>query len=110
MKLMDSINNRILTTPTSIVTVVNEILQVILDVIVKDITASQHLYLQLREVYSQQAAYLARGLVEPMTLSANLMSQVYIITHNAARQSGNTVLPEELAKVSRLQVSNDELF
>jgi hypothetical protein len=107
---MDSINNRILTTSTSIPTLVNQIVKRILNVIMKDIAASQQLYLQLSEVYSQQAAYLARGLVEPMTLSANLMSQVYIITLNAARQSGSTVSPEELAKVNRLQVSNDKLF
>jgi hypothetical protein len=106
---MDSLNKRILKTSTSIVTLVNSIVVKVEQVVNEDIAASEKLSTQLKDVYSWQMAFMARGLAEPMKICATLMSQVHIIIVNSVTKLRDNLSTVELATVNSLQVNEDNI-
>jgi hypothetical protein len=104
LNLLVSLDQRILKTSTSIVTLVNSIEAQVKKLVIGDIAASKEFYTQLKDVYSQRTVFMARGFAEPMKLCASLMSQVHITMVNSVTIPGYSLTNEEKVKIGRLQV------
>jgi hypothetical protein len=89
---------------TSIANLVEVIVGKVREVLMNDIVTSEKLYLRLSDIYSQRIAYLVRGLADPTTATANLMSKVHLIVLSALISSSISVLPVELETVTLLRV------